>query len=105
MTDTLARAQEGPRGLYRFGRSADLIYRDPATIGPIGASPASATLDDHKQYRRVDPTSGRVPALVSGALAVPPPAGSTVLVSVNGRVGGASELFQGVRGNQQTTSG
>ena len=95
VTDTLARAQEGPRGLYRFGRSADLIYRDPATIGPIGASPASATLDDHKQYRRVDPTSGRVPALVSGALAVPPPAGSTVLVSVNGRVGGASELFPG----------
>jgi hypothetical protein len=95
VTDTLARAQEGPRGLYRFGRSADLIYRDPATIGPIGASPASAFLDDHKQYRRVDPTSGRVPALVSGALAVPPPAGSTVLVSVNGRVGGASELFPG----------
>jgi Sulfatase len=95
VTDTLARAQEGPRGLYRFGRSADLIYRDPATIGPIGASPASATLDDHKQYRHVDPTSGRVPALVSGALAVPPPAGSTVLVTVNGRVGGACELFPG----------
>jgi hypothetical protein len=95
VTDTLARAQEGPRGLYRFGRFADLIYRDPATVGPIGGSPASATLDDHKQYRRVDPASGRVPALVSGTLAVPPPAGSTVLVTVNGRVGGASELFPG----------
>jgi hypothetical protein len=95
VTDTLARAQEGPRGLYRFGRFADLIYRDPATVGPIGGGPASATLDDHKQYRRVDPASGRVPALVSGTLAVPPPAGSTVLVTVNGRVGGASELFPG----------
>jgi hypothetical protein len=95
VTDTLAGAQEGPVGLYRFGRSADLIYRDPATLGPIGGSPASATLDDHKQYRRVDPASGRVPALVSGTLAVPPPAGSTVLVTVNGRVGGASELFPG----------
>jgi Sulfatase len=95
VTDTLARAQEGPRGLYRFGKFADLIYRDPATVGPIGGSPASATLDDQKQYRRVDPASGRVPALVSGTLAVPPPAGSTVLVAVNGRVGGASELFPG----------
>jgi hypothetical protein len=95
VTDTLARAQEGPRGLYRFGKFADLIYRDPATVGPIGGSPASATLDDHKQYRRVDPASGRVPALVSGTLAVRPPAGSTVLVTVNGRVGGASELFPG----------
>jgi Sulfatase len=95
VTDTLARAQEGLHGLYRFGRSADLIYRDPATIAPIGASPVSAALDDHKQYRRVDPASGRVPALVSGTLAVPPPAGSTVLVTVNGRVGGASELFPG----------
>jgi Sulfatase len=95
VTDTLARAQEGPRGLYRFGKFADLIYRDPATVGPIGGSPASATLDDQKQYRRVDPASGRVPALVSGTLAVPPPAGSTVLVTVNGRVGGASELFPG----------
>jgi sulfatase-like protein len=95
VTDTLARAQEGPRGLYRFGKFADLIYRDPATVGPIGGSPASATLDDQKQYRRVDPASGRVPALVSGTLAVPPPTGSTVLVTVNGRVGGASELFPG----------
>jgi hypothetical protein len=95
VTDTLARAQEGPRGLYRFGRFADLIYRDPATVGPIGGGPASATLDDHKQYRRVDPASGRVPALVSGTLAGPPPAGSTVLVTINGRVGGASELFPG----------
>jgi hypothetical protein len=95
VTDTLARAQEGPRGLYRFGKFADLIYRDPATVGPIGGSPASAALDDHKQYRRVDPASGRVPALVSGTLAVPPPAGSTILVTVNGRVGGASELFPG----------
>ena len=95
VTDTLARAQEGPRGLYRFGKFADLIYRDPATIGPIGGSPASATLDDHKQYRRVDPASGRVPALVSGTLAVRPPPGSTVLVTVNGRVGGTSELFPG----------
>jgi hypothetical protein len=95
VADTLARAQEGPRGLYRFGGFADLIYRDPATVAPIGGGPASATLDDHKQYRRVDPASGRVPALVSGTLAVPPPAGSTVLVTVNGRVGGASELFPG----------
>jgi hypothetical protein len=93
-TDTLVRASEGVRGLYRFGFFADLVYRDPASVGPIGGEPATATLDDFRLYRQIKPTSGKIPALVSGRLTSPlPPAGSTVLVAVNGEIGGESRLF------------
>jgi hypothetical protein len=93
-TDTLARAADGVKGLYRFGAFADLAYRDPATVGPIGGTPAHARMDDWKLYQKLEPGSGRVPALVSGKLGSPlPPAGSTVLVAVNGQVAGESKLF------------
>jgi hypothetical protein len=87
------RASEGVRGLYRFGSFADLVYRDPASVGPIGGAPATATLDDFRLYGQIKPKSGKIPALVSGRLASPPPAGATVLVAVNGKIGGESRLF------------
>jgi hypothetical protein len=93
-TDSLVRASEGVRGLYRFGSFADLVYRDPASVGPIGGDPATAVLDDFRLYGQIKPESGKVPALISGKLDSPlPPAGSTVLVAVNGRIGGESKLF------------
>ena len=93
-TDTLARAGEGVRGLYRYGAAADLIYQDPATVGPVTSDlEATATLDDFKQYTQIKPKSGRIPALVSGKLTSPPPADATVLVAVNGKIGGESQLF------------
>jgi Sulfatase len=93
VTDTLVRGREGMRGLYRFGAFADLIYRDPASVGPIGGSPTAAVLDDGRWYRTIEPGSGKIPALVSGRLAALPPAGASVLVAVNGRIGGGSRLF------------
>jgi hypothetical protein len=94
-TDTLARAQQGPRGLYRYGSFADLVYQPPTSVGPITPDlEATATLDDLKQYTQIKPTSGRVPALVSGKITSPlPPATASVLVTVNGRIGGESKLF------------
>jgi Sulfatase len=94
-TDVLARAGEGIRGLYRYGAAADLLYRDPASVGPVTLDQeATAALDDLKQYRQIKPTSGRIPALVSGELTSPlPAADSTVLVAVNGKIAGASRLF------------
>ena len=94
-TDTLVRGSEGVRGLYRFGDFADLVYRDPASVGPITADQeATAIQDDFNQYNQIKPTSGRIPALVSGTLTSPlPPAASTVLVAVNGKIGGESKLF------------
>ncbi|HWD43310.1 MAG TPA: sulfatase-like hydrolase/transferase [Actinomycetota bacterium] len=94
-TDVLARAGEGIRGLYRYGAAADLLYRDPASVGPVTLDQeATAALDDLRQYSQIKPTSGRIPALVSGKLTSPlPPAASTVLVAVNGKVAGESKLF------------
>jgi hypothetical protein len=93
-TDSLVRGSEGVRGLYRYGALADLVYRDPASVGPVAAGQqASAVLDDHPAYASIEPRSGMVPALVSGRLTSPPPADTTVLVAVNGRVGGWSRLF------------
>ena len=83
-TDTLVRASEGDKGLYRFGAFADLVYRDPASVGAITSTPATAVLDDERSLETVDPGSGKVPALVFGRLASPPPPGATVLVAVNG---------------------
>jgi Sulfatase len=94
-TDTLVRGSEGVRGLYRSGPFADLVYRDPASVGPIGGEPAAAVLDDERRYQRIEPGSGTVPALVSGRLASPPPAGAAVLAAVNGRIAGGSRLFPG----------
>ena len=93
-TDTLARAAEGVRGLYRYGAFADLVGRDPASVGPVTLDQeATATLDDFESYIQIKPNSGRIPALVSGTLTSPLPASSTVVVAVNGRIGGESKLF------------
>jgi hypothetical protein len=94
-TDTLVRASEGDRGLYRFGAFADLVYQDPASVGPVtGGQEATATQDDFKQYNQIKLTSGRIPTMVSGKLTSPlPPVGSTVLVAVNNKIGGESKLF------------
>jgi hypothetical protein len=93
-TDTLVRGSEGVRGLYRFGAAGDLVGRAPASVGPVTLDQeATATLDDFQEYTQIKPTSGRVPALVSGTFTSPLPATSTVLVTVNGRIGGVSQLF------------
>jgi Sulfatase len=94
-TDTLVRASEGVRGLYRYGPSGDLLYQPPTSVGPVTADlEATATLDDFKQYTQIKPSSGRIPALVSGTITSPlPPATASVLVAVNGRIGGESKLF------------
>ena len=73
-TDTLVRGAEGIRGLYRSGPSADLVYRAPASVGPVTLDQkATAALDDLKQYGQIRPASGWIPALVSGQLTSPLP--------------------------------
>jgi hypothetical protein len=105
-TDVVARAGEGIRGLYRYGSVADLVYRDPAAVGPVTLDQeATAALDDLKQYWHIRPASGRIPALISGTLTSPlPPADSTILVAVNGKVAGESKLFPTVRASRRPGS-
>jgi hypothetical protein len=63
------------------------------TIADLAGIPATAALDDRRSFRELRPGSGRLPALVSGRLTSAPPPGATVLVAVNGRIGGGSEPF------------
>ena len=73
-TDTLVRASEGVRGLYRYGPAGDLIYQPTTSVGPVTADlEATATLDDFEQYTQIKPGSGRIPALVSGNITSPCP--------------------------------
>jgi hypothetical protein len=73
-TDVLARAGQGVRGLYRDGPSGGLLYRAPASVGPVTLDQeATAALDDLEQYNQIEPASGRIPALVAGQLTSPRP--------------------------------
>ena len=87
-------AREGVRGLYRYGASADLIYHDPASVGPIGGDPeATAVLDDFQLYTPDQARVGNDPGAGLGQAHLAPPGGATVLVAVNGKIGGESRLF------------
>jgi hypothetical protein len=94
-TDTVVWGSDGVRGLYRFGAFADLVYRDPGSVGPIAVERrVTAVLDDYLSYETIGPHSGTVPALVSGKLTSPLAlAADTVLVAVNGKLAGGSRLF------------
>jgi Sulfatase len=96
VTDTLVRAhQEGERGIYRYGATADWIYKSPREIGqvtPGGDLKAEVTHWD-ENYTSIDPGSGRVPAFVYGQMAKPPPAGAKLAVAINGKIGGVNAFF------------
>ncbi len=96
VTDSLVRAhQHGDQGFYQYGWFADWVYKPPSAIGRVAARPAAkATIRNWKLFATIDPKAATVPALVVGQLTtgVPPP-GMTVLVAVNGRVGGASLFY------------
>jgi Sulfatase len=97
VTDTLVRGhQEGERGLYRYGATADWIYRSPAEVGQVvagGGGTAEVTHWDDA-YTSIDPDSGEVPAFVFGQMTSgPPPRGARLAVAVNGKIGGVNSFF------------
>jgi arylsulfatase A-like enzyme len=96
VTDTLVRAhQEGERGIYRYGATADWIYKSPSEIGqvtPGGNLKAEVTHWD-EDYTSIDPASGHVPAFVYGQMSSPPPAGARLAVAINGKIGGVNAFF------------
>jgi hypothetical protein len=96
VTDTLVRAhQEGERGLYRYGATADWIYRSPQQVGEVtGGEGLRAEIDHWERYETIDPASGQVPAFVYGRMTSgTPPAGARLAVAVNGRIGGVTWFF------------
>jgi Sulfatase len=96
VTDTLVRAhQNGERGLYQYGTTANWIYKSPREIGqvtPGGDLKAEVTNWD-EDYTRIDPASGHAPAFVYGQMSSPPPAGAKLAVAINGKIGGVNAFF------------
>jgi hypothetical protein len=95
ITDRLLRPQDGYLGWFKFGSHADLVGRRVTDL-TIAGSGGTARVIGLDEYRRVDPSSGTVPAQVAGQLTstVPGiPAGPAVAVAVNGVIGGVSETF------------
>jgi hypothetical protein len=95
VTDTLVRAhQNGDRGFYQFGDTADWVYRTPGEIGRIGGGTVSVKMKDWARFKRIDPASPTVPALVVGQVTSgTPPKGAVMVVTVNGRIGGTSTFY------------
>ena len=95
VTDTLVKAsQHGERGFYQFGATADWIYQPPSAIGRIGGAPRAAEMADWNLFKRIDPKASRVPSLIAGKLSSgAPPAGSIMVIAVNGQVGATSGFY------------
>jgi hypothetical protein len=95
VTDTLVRAhQNGDRGFWQYGATADWIYQPPARLGRIGGPPVAAKVQDWDLFRRIDPKAPAVPTLIAGQLTGPdPPAQATMVVAVNGQVAATSGFF------------
>ena len=98
VTDTLVRGSEGQAGLYVTGSRPDWIGRSVSSLVSLGVSvdgersPMIARLWSEIDFRTIDPSSGRVPALVSGTLSSSAGRGP-VVIAVNGTVAAVSEIW------------
>jgi hypothetical protein len=96
VTDTLLRAhQNGERGFYQVGATADWIYRPPAGIGQLVAGdPVTVKLADAGLFDEVDPNERTVPSLVAGEVTSgTPPPGARMVIAVNGQVGAVGGFY------------
>ncbi|HZD03096.1 MAG TPA: sulfatase-like hydrolase/transferase [Actinomycetes bacterium] len=105
VTDTLVRAhQHGERGFYQFGATADWIYRSPRQVGRVGGGPLRTTIRDWKAFQTVDPKAPVVPSMIVGDVTSgTPPAGSVMVVAVNGQIGATSGFYPAKQGRQPRT--
>jgi hypothetical protein len=100
VTDRLLRPRDGPIGLYRVGRYGGLVGRSTADVGVTSPSPLAATITPPTDLDTIDPSSGKVPAMVMGQLeGAPSVPGPAVAVVVNGTIGGVSEVWRGRGGD------
>ena len=104
LTDTLVRAhQNGDKGFYQFGDTADWVYRSPQEVGEVGGAAVSVKMKDWGRFDNVRPGSATVPALVVGQVTSgTPPHGSVMVVTVNGKIGGTSTFYPPHEGERPT---
>ena len=103
VTDTLIRAhQNGERGIYQYGATADWIYKSPSEIGQVtpGGNLKAEVSHWEEDYTTIDPASGHVPAFVFGQMSSPPPEGSKLAVAINGKIGGVNAFFNDSHGGE-----
>jgi Sulfatase len=107
VTDTTARVhQNGERGFYQFGKFADWIYRSPGEVGRVAGSPVTVKITDWKLFEAIDPASPFVPSLVAGRVTSgTPPAGSVMVIAVNGRIGATPGFYAQKLGAAPTSFG
>jgi hypothetical protein len=96
VTDTLTRAhQNGDKGLYQFGDTADWVYKSPWQVGRVvGGRSVTAKMKDWGRFKTVKPGSNPVPSIVAGQVTSgTPPAGSTMVVAIDGKIAGTGSFY------------
>lgn len=83
---------------YRFGEWGSLVGQDIAELEVDGGPRHSGRLDRAAAYHDVDRRTGEVPAYVSGVVRTSEADVDTVVVAVNGTIGGWSHLHAGTVG-------
>ncbi|HZD03152.1 MAG TPA: sulfatase-like hydrolase/transferase [Actinomycetes bacterium] len=104
VTDTLVRAhQNGERGFYQFGANADWVYRSPQQIGRVGGAEVTVRMSGWGQFKTVTPGSPHPPEIVVGQVTSgTPPPGSSMVVAINGKIGGTAHFYPPHEGERPT---
>ena len=81
--------------LYRLAPYGALVGRPAAELNPIAARDATATIDSASAYDDVQPTSGRLPALVRARLSgIDGNDGDHIAVALNGTIAGVGPMYR-----------
>ena len=83
----------GGDSLYVAGPHRELLGQRPAEVGLGPAPKVSASIDQETLLGNVDPTSGFLPAFITGTLEGTLPAGADLAVAVNGRIAATGRPF------------
>jgi len=104
VTDTLVRAhQNGDRGFYQFGATADWIFRSPTQVGQLTGGQITVKMSEWGRFRTVTPGAPQVPEIVTGQVTSgTPPPGSTMVIAVNGRIAGTAHFYPPHEGERPT---
>jgi hypothetical protein len=84
----------GRDSLYVAGPHRELLGQRPARVGLAPAPKVSASIDQETVLRDVDPTSGFLPAFITGTLEGSLPAGTDIAVAVNGTIAATGRPFE-----------
>ena len=82
------------RGLYRIGPNAELVGKRVGELDVSSSGTASADLAQADELRAVDPSSGYVPARLTGVISGAGTAGRHLAVAVGGTIAAVAESYE-----------